>query len=57
MPDPGPASKVVLAAAVPAGDADRHTRAVDGDDSVHAIGFAGAAVVLEGLAGPVGVRW
>ena len=50
--DASTAAIVVLAVTVAAHDAQRLTVAVDDDDRVEAICFAGAAVVLEGLTGP-----
>src|SRR6185436_8494578 len=47
--DPRTAAVVVFAVAVAAHDADRTSVAVDHDDRVHAIGLAGAAVVLDRL--------
>ena len=57
MPDPGSAAVVVLAVAESAVDANRHTFPVHDDNGVHAVGLAGAAVVLDGLAGPIRPPW
>jgi len=53
MPDPGSAAVVVLAVAESAVDANRHAFPVHDDDGVHAVGLAGAAVILERIAGLV----
>ena len=56
MPDPGSAAVVVLAVAESAVDANRHAVPVHDDDGVHAVGLAGAAVILDGLAGSIRAR-
>jgi hypothetical protein len=53
MPHPGPPSVIVLASAESTGDANRHGISVHDDDGVHAVGLAGAAVILERLAGSI----
>ena len=57
MPDPGSAAVVVLAVAESAVDANRHAAPVHDNDGVHAVGLAGAAVILDGFAGAIRPRW
>jgi len=56
MPDTWAAAVVVFAVAESAVDANRHAVPVHDDDGVHAVGLAGAAVILDGFTGSMGPR-